>query len=194
VHGLSEINQTTGGKAFILRLPFILWIGMWKKIEEVFSDYPAQKRVAVYLLERGFQVRDDGKIACDGCYVPSTSLARRLGVDRRVIDSAAARILETEELRKVYTKLKPVAFLRDSAPDIGLGVISIAVKDARKPGILERITDCIARYGVSIRQAIAEDPYFVDIPRFTVITAEKIPGALVEELKAMEGVSEITIS
>ncbi|RMF89049.1 MAG: amino acid-binding protein [Methanobacteriota archaeon] len=166
---------------------------MWKKIEAAFRDFPAQRRVAAYLLEKGFQVKENGKIACDGCDVPSTSIGRRLGVDRRVVDSTAKRILEDEELKRVYGRLSPVAFLRDVAPEIGLGVISISVKDASVPGIIEQITDCIARNGVSIRQAIAEDPYFSSEPKFTVITAERIQGSLVEELKNIEGINQITI-
>lgn len=167
---------------------------MWKKIEEVFSDFPAQKRVALYLLEKGFQVKDNGRVACDGCDVPSTSLSRRLDIDRRVIDAAAARILKTPELRRVFSKLRPIADLSESAPELGLGVVSISVKDASKPGIIESLTNCMARHGVSIRQAIADDPYFVDEPRFMVITDEKVHGALLEELQRIEGVSEITIS
>lgn len=167
---------------------------MWQKIEVVFKEFPAQRRVAIYLLEKGFQVKGNGRIACDGCDIPSTSLARRLGVDRRVVDSAAAKILEDPELRKIYSKLRPIAFLKDTAPEIGLGVISISVKDASKPGIIEAVTDCIARHSVTIRQAIAEDTYFVDEPRFIVITAEKVRGDLLEDLKNLQGVDQITIS
>ncbi|HDY74142.1 MAG TPA: amino acid-binding protein, partial [Euryarchaeota archaeon] len=138
---------------------------MWKKVEEVFRDYPAQKRVALYMLEKGFQVNESGRIAVDGCLVPSTSLSRRLDVDRRVIDAAAARILSTDKLRRVFTRLRPIADLSESAPELGLGVVSISVKDASKPGIIESITNCMARHGVSIRQAIADDPFFVEEPR-----------------------------
>jgi predicted regulator of amino acid metabolism with ACT domain len=167
---------------------------MWNKIEMAFKGFPAQKKVALYLLEKGLQINDDGKIAFDGCIIPSTSLARRLQVDRRVIDAASEKILENEELRNVFRGLLPIAFLRNIAPDIGLGVISISVKDATKPGIIESITDCIAKHGVAIRQAVAEDTFFVDKPRFTVITSERVRGSLLEELKNLEGVSEITIS
>ncbi|GBE56684.1 hypothetical protein BMS3Bbin16_00893 [archaeon BMS3Bbin16] len=167
---------------------------MWKKVEEVFRDYPAQKRVALYMLEKGFQVNESGRIAVDGCLVPSTSLSRRLGVDRRVIDAAAGRILNSKELRSVFTRLRPIADLSESAPELGLGVVSISVKDASKPGIIESITNCMARHGVSIRQAIADDPFFVEEPRFTVITGEKVDGELLEALQAIEGVSEIRIS
>lgn len=167
---------------------------MWKNIEETFREFPAQKRVALFLLEKGLQVKENGKVACDGVEIPSTSLSRRLGVDRRIVDSTARKILENETLRKVYTKLLPIANLRVVAPEIGLGVISISVKDAKKPGIIEKITDCVAKEGVVIRQAVADDPYFVDEPRFTIITAEKVHGSLLEELKNLEGVSEITIS
>ena len=167
---------------------------MWAKIEEVFRDFPAQKRVALYLLERGFQVRADGKIACDGCSVPSTSLARRLGIDRRVVDSAAQKILEDNELKRVFLKMTPIANLLNVAPEIGLGVVMVSVGDAKKPGIIESITNCIARHGVSIRQAVAQDPVFVDDPKFIVITDGEVGGALVEELKSLKGVNQITIS
>ncbi len=166
---------------------------MWKSVDEAFKDYPAQRKVALFLLEKGLQVKENGRIACDGAELSSTSLSIRLGVDRRVVDSTAKKILKTDELRRFYTKLKSIASLRDVAPDLGLGVVSISVQDAKKPGIIERITECISRHGVVIRQAIADDPYFVDEPRFTVITDKRVRGALVEELKNIEGVSEITI-
>jgi predicted regulator of amino acid metabolism with ACT domain len=166
---------------------------MWNKIDTVFNDFPVQKRVAYYLLEKGLQVKENGKIAVDGCNIPSMSLSRRLGIDRRVIDSAAKAILNDEELKKVFSNLTPIAFLRNSAKDLGLGVISISVKDAKKPGIIKRLTDCISKHKVSIRQAIADDPYLVDEPKFTVVTAEKVHGALLEDLKNIDGVNEITI-
>lgn len=166
---------------------------MWKSVEEVFKGYPAQRKVALFLMEKGLQVKENGRIACDGAELSSTSLAMRLDVDRRVIDSTARKILEKDDLRRFYTNLKSIASLRDVAPDLGLGVVSISVQDAKKPGIIERITDCISRQGVIIRQAIADDPYFVDDPRFTVITDKSVRGELVEELKNIEGVSEITV-
>jgi len=167
---------------------------MWSRIEKVFGGFPAQKRVALYLLEKGLGVHGEGKIVCDGCTIPSTSLARRLSVDRRVVDSTAKKILGDNELKRVFMKIKPIAHLVNVAPEIGLGVVSVSVSDAKKPGIIESITDCIARHGVSIRQAVAEDPVFVDDPKFIVITDGEVRGALVEELKGIKGVNQISIS
>jgi len=38
---------------------------MWNKIKKHFEKYPAQLKVAKLIFERGFQVREDGKITSD---------------------------------------------------------------------------------------------------------------------------------
>lgn len=165
---------------------------MWSELESYFGKFPAQKKVAFLLLKRGLRV-EGGKVLCGGIEIPHTQIAGELGVDRRVVDATAARILKNEKLSKIYSNLQPVAFLRDSAPAMGLNVIVITADDASKPGILGRVTGKIAERGISIRQAIAEDPYFTEIPELTVITEGEIPGELINELRTVEGVKKVTI-
>lgn len=165
---------------------------MWKEIEEYFEDFPAQKKVAQFLLKKGFQVDEGGKILCGSVVIPHTNVAKELGLDRRAVDAAARRILKNEKLRNVYQNLQCVAFLRDVAPVLKLGAIVITAEDASKPGIIGAVTSKIAKYGISIRQAIADDPYLTDEPKLTVITNKKIPGKLLEELKKIEGIKSIT--
>jgi predicted regulator of amino acid metabolism with ACT domain len=51
----------------------------------------------------------------------------------------------------------------------------------------------VARYVLSIRQAISDDPFFVENPKLTIITEGKIPGDLVRLLMEIEGVKRVTV-
>lgn len=166
---------------------------MWKRIEEKFKNSPMQKKVAVFLLENGFGINEEGKVTCNGVEIAFADLARVIGVDRRVVKSTVKSIIEDEELRSIFTKIRAKPFLKDLAKELGLGVIVISVEDAAKPGIIEKITKCIAENGISIRQAIADDPYFSEEPKFTVITQEPITGRIIDKLKKIEGIKSMII-
>ena len=166
---------------------------MWGEIEESFKGYPAQKKVAKYLLKMGFRVGKQKKVMCDNIEIAHTQIGKEVGVDRRVVDAAVGKILGNEKLMKIYGNLESAAFLRGAAPAMGLGVVVITVKDAAKPGVIGAITSAIANHGVSIRQAVADDPYLSEKPVFTVITDGKIKGDLFEDLKNIDGVKKITI-
>jgi hypothetical protein len=166
---------------------------MWSKIEEYFEGFPSQKKVAILLLQKGFQISDTGRVLCGSMAIPHTQIAKELGIDRRVVDMAAERILENPDIRKIYQGLQSIAFLRDTAPALGLGVVVVSAMDASKPGIVGAVASKIAEHGIAIRQAIADDPYLVDDPKFTVITGGEIPGKLIDDLRKIEGVRNITV-
>jgi hypothetical protein len=166
---------------------------MWSEIEDYFDRYPAQKKVAKFLLRRGLQIGDNKRVRCGGMEVAHSQIAKELRIDRRAVDAAVDRILKNEKLRKVYQGLQSIAFLRDAAPSLGLGVIVISVEDASKPGIIGKIASKIAEHGIAIRQAIADDPYLTENPEFTVITEGEIEGKLLQDLKEVEGIKKITI-
>ncbi len=165
---------------------------MWKELDAYFEGFPAQKRVAHLLLKRGLRVVG-GKVLCGEIEIPHAKIARELGIDRRVVEAATKRIQQNERLQMVFSGLQPIAFLRDSAPAMGLGVIVITADDASKPGIIGRVTSKIAERGISIRQAIAEDPYLAEQPELTVITEGTIPGELINELRGLAGVKKVTL-
>jgi predicted regulator of amino acid metabolism with ACT domain len=166
---------------------------MWGEIEERFKGYPAQKRVAKYLLGKGFRIGKRKRVMCGGIEIAHTQIGREVGVDRRVVDATVGRITGNKKLMKMYSNLESVAFLRNAAPAMGLGVIVISVDDASKSGVIGTIASKIANHGVSIRQAMADDPYLSENPEFTVITDGKIKGALLEDLKNIKGVKKITV-
>jgi len=168
-------------------------MAMWSEIEEYFKKYPMQKRVALFLLRKGFQVNEKGRVCVDGIEIPHTQIARELGIDRRVVDATADRIRRKDSLYRIFSNLRCVAFLRDVAPLLGLSVVVITPDDAAKPGIIGRVASKISEWGIPIRQAIADDPYLFEDPRLTIITDGELPGELIKELKALDGVKRLTI-
>jgi len=166
---------------------------MWKEIVERFEGFPSQKKVIELLLERGFQVSHEGKVASGGIEIPHTQIANEIGVDRRVVDMTVKRILKESDLRKIFENIRSIAFLADVAPLLGLSVIIIHPRDAREKGILGEVATVIAKRGFSIRQAVSDDPYLVDDPKLTIITDKNIPGELIEEIGRLKSVKGVQI-
>ncbi len=166
---------------------------MWSEIEKHFKKFPMQKRVALFLLRKGFQVNEHARVCVGGIDIPHTQIAKELGIDRRVVDATAERIRKEESLYKIFSNLDCVAFLRDVAPILGLSVVIITPDDASKPGIIGRVASKISEWGIPIRQAIADDPYLFEEPKLTIITEGELPGELIKELKELDGVKRLTI-
>jgi len=165
---------------------------MWNEIDDYFKRFPAQKKVAVFLLKRGFNIGDNARVMCGNMEIPHTQIAKELNIDRRVVDAAAKRVVAHEKLKNIFQHLKTVAFLRDAAKGLGLGVIVITPDDASKPGIIGRAANEIARHDMSIRQVIADDPYLIEDPKLTIITDGEVSGKVLQSLKKIDGIKEIT--
>ena len=165
---------------------------MWKKIAEKFERYPSQIIVAKEFLRLGIAVKN-GKAYCGNIELVPTKIAEALGVDRKVVVSAIQNIEEDEELRKVFSSLKPVANIAEVARILGFGVLEVYA-ESYKVGIVAGITSILAREGISIRFILAEDPELGIEPKLTVVTDSKIPGRLVDEFLKIDGVLKIVIS
>ncbi len=166
---------------------------MWAKVQGTFEDFPAQLSVARTLFKYGLRVREDGGIACGDIRIPAVQIAREAGVDRRVVDATARTILKNKELRGIFENLEPIAYLKGVAQQLGLGVIEILPKDAAKPGIISEVTGAISRFGISIRQAVADDPHFVVQPKLTLITDEPVRGKVIEALRKLPSVQSVIV-
>lgn len=158
-----------------------------------FSAYPAQEKVVRLLLERGFQVDSNGKVVSGRITIPHTKIAQEVRVDRRVVDATSQMILEDETLNKVFQNISTIAFLRDVAPEIGLGVVVVTPKDAREVGLLGEVASIIAKHEISIRQAVSDDPFFIEEPKLTIVTDLPVSGELVEEIKKLSSVKSVTV-
>jgi len=166
---------------------------MWSQILKKFSAFPAQEKVVRLLLKRGFQVASDGKVVSGTIGIPHTKIAKEVGVDRRVVDATTEVILGDEALKKVFRNIETIAFLRNVAPEIGLGVIEISPKDAKEVGLLSEIASIVADHKIGIRQAVCDDPFFTEDAKLTIVTDVPIPGDLVEEVKKLSGVKSVTV-
>jgi len=165
----------------------------FERIMEKFEGSPSQQAVVRLLLERGFSVNEDGRVVSGGIEIPDTQIARELDVDRRVVDSTTDAILDDDELRPIFRNISSIPSLRDLAPVLDLTVLTVDVQDAEQSGIVATVTSMIADCGVSIRQAITEDPEFTDEPRLYVITGEPLPGDLLTDLKDLAFVRRVGI-
>jgi predicted regulator of amino acid metabolism with ACT domain len=166
---------------------------MWQDILTKFKRFPAQEKVIRLILQRGFQINDEARVVSGHIEIPHAQIAKELDVDRRVVDTTAQAIREDEALRKVFKNVHSITFLGDVAPILGLGVIEITPVNAAKTGLLGDVASAVAGFGLSIRQAVSDDPYFVESPKLTIITEGKIPGELVGLLMEIEGVKRVTV-
>jgi len=165
---------------------------LWQRINEKFGRSPAQLLVIKTLLRYGFSVNQRG-IYCGNIKIPDAQIAREAGVDRRVVRATAEAILRDEELATIFSNLRSVAFLRDVAVDLGLGIIEIIPKDASEHGIISEVTGVIAKAGISIRQAITDDPYMVKEAKLTIVTESPVAGDVIEELRQLPTVKSVVV-
>jgi predicted regulator of amino acid metabolism with ACT domain len=166
---------------------------MWSELIARFSKFPAQERVAEVLLEHGFQVNSAGAVVSGSIRIPDTEIAREAKVDRRAVDETTATILSDEMLKNFFSNIKTFVFLRDVAPILGLGVMIITPRDASQIGIIEEVTQTIAEYGMSVRQAVTDDSYFIEDPKLTILCDTRIPGALIDKVLRLASVKGVSI-
>jgi len=166
---------------------------MWQEILAKFKRYPAQEKVVRLILERGFQINDRGRVVSGNIEIPHAQIAKDLDVDRRVVDTTAIAIRDDDQLWNIFKNIRSMPFLAEVAPVLGLGVIEITPVDAAQTGLLGEVASAVAEYGLSIRQAVSDDPFFVEQPKLTIITGGKIPGDLVRLLMDVNGVRRVTV-
>jgi predicted regulator of amino acid metabolism with ACT domain len=166
---------------------------MWTIIQEKFRNHPAQEKVIRLLLERGFQINATGRVVTGNIEIPHTQIANEIGVDRRVVDATCDSISKDDKLMQIFENVRTMPFLRDVAPLLGLGVIIIAPDNATRKGLLGAVATAVAENGITIRQAVSDDPFLTEDPKLTIITEGKTSGELVDSLTKIKGVKSVTV-
>ena len=166
--------------------------GVWTIIEERIGRQKAKMTVLRKMLETGIRVGEDGRYYISDIEVPDASISKSLKVDRRVIRQAADVILDEPELESIFTKLMPIAFLRDVASYLGFGVI-IITSSPEKAGIISEVTTIAAKHKLIIRQIYAEDPELFQEPKLTLIIEGDVPSEAIAELQSSKKVKTLTI-
>jgi predicted regulator of amino acid metabolism with ACT domain len=166
---------------------------MWSSVKKHFENHPERLKVARVLIENGLGARD-GKIYLNEIEIPPVRVARAAGVDRRTVIETLRAIWSNRELRLIFEGIRSAGLsLKEIAKHLNLGVVEITPVDARIPGILAGSAMILARSGLSIRQAIVDDPELSPEPKLTLIVERKIPGELVPELLNVKGVAKVSI-
>lgn len=165
---------------------------MWQVLIDHFRRFPAQEKVVRLMIQLGLRI-DGERVLAGSVEVSDTAIARAAGVDRRIVRATVETVGANPQLAKVFTRLAPTLHLKDVAPAMGAGVLQIVASDAHQPGILAGVSQAIADAGLSVRQAIVEDPEFTEEPVLFVVTDGPVPGALIPELQRVRGVKSVTV-
>ncbi len=167
---------------------------MWRTILEPFSDSPSQQRVAKFLLENGFGISSSsGKVTVNGIEISATAVSRVVGVDRRVVDTTVKRILEMDDIREIFFRLRVTPDITDVAKNLGLSVITILPKNAGDKNIVASAVAVLASHDLPLRQIFVTDPYIAESPRLVIIIDGTLPAAAIEELRTLPAVASIIL-
>lgn len=159
-----------------------------ERLSAVFTEYPSQEKVARLMLRLGISVRD-GKAYCGTVELSDAALGRAAGADRRVASAALDRISKDTELSKFFAGLRPIALLADVASQIGCSVLIIEPTNASMPGILADVSAVTLAAGVSIRQAVIDDPD--GNARLLIVLEGDLPPEFIPSLKQCRGVAGV---
>jgi predicted regulator of amino acid metabolism with ACT domain len=166
---------------------------MWNTIKKHLQEYPERLRVARVLVENGLSAKD-GKIYLNQIEIPPVRIARVAGVDRRTVNETLNTIKANRELRLIFEEMRSAGHsLKEIAKPLNLGVVEITPVDAKTAGILAKSATALAEAGLSIRQAIVDDPELSPEPKLTLIVERKIPGELISEILKITGVAKVSV-
>ncbi len=157
------------------------------------EGHPERLRVVRTLLENGFSLREEG-IYLNDIEVPIVRIAKSAGVDRRTVDETIRMVENSPELKTLFSNLRSAGMsLRGVAKQLGLGVVEIVVQDPHRPGILAAASQLFSELGISIRQALVDDPELAPEPKLVLIGEKVVPGEIVPRLLKIEGVTRVSV-
>ena len=166
---------------------------MWNSLKKHFEGYPERLKVVRVLVENGLSARDE-RVYLNQIEIPPVRIARVAGVDRRTVNETLKAIKANRELRLIFEEMRSAGHsLKEIAKPLNLGVVEITPVDAKTPGILAKSATILAKAGLSIRQAIVDDPELSPEPKLALIVEKKIPGELIPELLKIKGVAKVAV-
>ncbi len=167
---------------------------MWEKIQGLLKGHPERLKVARVCIENGLALKGQ-RIYLNQTEIPAARVARAAGVDRRTVSETARMINKDPGLRLIFENIQSAGLsLRGVAKPLGLGMVEITAHDPKAVGILAGASKLLADAGITIRQALVDDPELVPEPKLTIITGRTVPGSLIQEMLKITGVSKVSVS
>jgi uncharacterized protein len=167
---------------------------LWEKIQGLLKGHPERLKVARVCLENGLALKGN-RIYLNQTEIPAARVARAAGVDRRTVSETAHMIHNDPSLRLIFENIQSAGLsLRGVAKPLGLGIVEIIAQDPKATGILAGASGLLAEAGITIRQALVDDPELVPEPKLTIITGRSVPGSLIQEMLKIAGVAKVSVS
>lgn len=166
---------------------------MWSQIQSMMEGHPERLKVVRILLENGLGLRGDS-VYLNDIEVPVVRIAKSAGVDRRTVDETIRMVETNPDLKALFSNLRSAGLsLRGVAKQLGLGVVEIAVEDPHKPGIIAGASQLFSELGISIRQALVDDPELAPEPKLVLIGDKAVPGEIIPKLLKIQGVTRVSV-
>jgi uncharacterized protein len=166
---------------------------LWNKIVATMANHPERLKVVRTLLDSGLAIRRS-RIYLNDIEVPVVKIARVARVDRRTVGETIKSIESNPELKTLFEKLGSAGTsLKGVAHDLGLGTVEILVENPAKAGIIAGASRLLSDAGISIRQALVDDPDLVPEPKLVLIADRPVPGNLVTKLREITGVVRVSL-
>ena len=158
------------------------------------KSHPERLRVARVCVQNGLALRGN-RIYLNQTEIPAARLARAAGVDRRTVSETAQMINKDPTLRVIFENIQSAGLsLRGVAKPLGLGMVEITAQDPKAVGILAGASKLLVDAGITIRQALVDDPELVPDHKLTLITGRSVPGSLIQEMLKITGVAKVSVS
>jgi predicted regulator of amino acid metabolism with ACT domain len=98
------------------------------------------------------------------------------------------------KVKAIFSKLESAGpSLRAAAKQLGLGVVEITADNPSEIGILAHASRVLAEHGISIRQALVDDPELNPEPKLTLIGDRVIPGKAIPLILKIPGVAKVSV-
>jgi len=166
---------------------------LWDEINERFSRADKKKEVVKILFKYGLRITEKGEIYLGTVRIPYVSIAKAAGVDRRTVKETVNELLKSPFLKEFFSRLEPAGpFLRKVSRLLGYYCIMVEVS-RDQPGILASVSGILARRGINIVQALAEDPNMVNDPKLYIITSSPVSSEALEEMLKNPIIKSITL-
>ena len=164
---------------------------MWELIQDRFTRVPAQAIVARYMMDIGIRI-EGNRLFIDKVGISYSQVGKAVGKDKQIVSAAVQTIREDERLYAIYSNLLPTCNLRNVAKVMGWDVLELTLSDPAKSGVLGAIASVIGETGISIRQAIGEDPTY-STGLLYIITETPVPGDVLKRLQKVVGVNRVSL-
>ncbi len=150
-------------------------------VEEYFKDYPARKKVAELLLNKGFSV-SDSNVKANGIKIPITEIAEEAEVNRKIVYHTIDQIENNKALKLTFSNNKTRADLSNVAPTVGWEVLQVEVEGHKSLGEVLNIID-----GQEIHEVMSKDK------KASVIIKEPLEIGKLREISSIKGINSLTL-